>query len=119
MKPPTLVSLPSHTARYELALLIKPDPSCVLGASDFSRVFMGHMETSKPSSSDPALSHPIRELADLPLTPMPLDLLEATSGETPQRLLEQSCSSSRRARMKDMCWGSGDSVVPKPAASPQ
>ena len=99
-----------------MVLTVQPGSSCPLNASDFTRVFMGHMETAKASASDPALSRPLHALADLPPAPMPLELLAATSGDAPQRLLQETCSSSRRARMKDMCWGSGDSVMPKPSA---
>jgi hypothetical protein len=74
------------------------------------------METSLASASDPALSRAHHALADLPVTRMPLDLLESTSGDASQRQLQQTCSSSRRARMKDMCWGSGDERPPKPDA---
>ena len=99
-----------------MVLTVKPAASCPLNASDFTRVFMGHMETSEASASDPALSRQLHALADLPPARMPLELLEATSGDAPQRVLQETCSSSRRARMKDMCWGSGDSVTPKPSA---
>lgn len=75
---------------------------------------MGHMETSEASASDPALSHPIRELSELPSVRMPLHLLEVTSDEASKRQLEQTCSSSRRARLKDMCWASGDATPSKP-----
>jgi hypothetical protein len=105
----------SHAARYEVLLSIKPSSACPFKTSDFSRVFMGHMETSKVSASDPALSRSIKELADLPELRMPADLLEATSFDATKRLLEQTCSSSRRARMKDMCWDNGDAVLSKPA----
>lgn len=98
-----------------MLLSIKPSSACPFKTSDFSRVFMGHMETSKASASDPALSRPIQELADLPALRMPADLLEATSFDATKRLLEQTCSSSRRARMKDMCWDNGDAVLSKPA----
>jgi hypothetical protein len=73
------------------------------------------METSEASFSDPALSRPIRELSELPSTRMPLHLLEATSDAASKLLLEQTCSSSRRARLKDMCWANGDATPSKPA----
>jgi hypothetical protein len=72
------------------------------------------METAEASASDPALSQAIRDLSDLPTARMPLRLLEATSGDAARRQLELTCSSSRRARMKDMCWDNGDAVQSKP-----
>jgi hypothetical protein len=102
--------------RYHFVVSVKADASCTLNTSDFSRVFMGHMETSQASASDPALSTPNHALDQLPPMRMPLELLEATSGDRPQRQLQHTCSSSRRARMKDLCWGSGDDIPPKPEA---
>jgi hypothetical protein len=107
--------LPSPSPRYHVVMSISAGGACPFNSSEYTRIFRGHMETAVASASDPALSRPVTGAEELQPVAMPRDLLHATSDEESKRRLQSVCGSSRRARMKDLCWANGDSQPPKPS----
>jgi len=90
------VDLTSSASWYDLTVEMTASSSC---PGTFVRRFMGHMETGKVSTTDPAMAVPTVDTEDHPLVP--------EAYRTPEKYTIAKDCATRRSRMKDHCWGFG------------
>ena len=97
---PTVVFVPTVTSGnwYDLSVSLEHSDACPLSGL-FARDFMGHMETGRTTTSDPAMatgSSPFPAPAEHKLVPESVRVVKRWTRAT-------RCV-SRRSRMKDACW---------------
>jgi hypothetical protein len=93
------VPVGSSGSWYDLTLQLVPSDACPVNGT-FERRFMGHMETGRITTSDPAMAAGAVDTRVFPAPPHKYRTVEKWTVAT-------RCN-SRRARLKDACWSMRD-----------